>query len=254
MDGGAVVLTPERRERFDRQLVLAGVGEDGQERLASAQVLVVGAGGLGSAALFYLAAAGIGRIGVVDYDAVTLSNLNRQILHRVADLGRAKTASAAESLAALHPDLEVVQYQERLTPERAVQLAAAYGVVVECSDTFETKFLVNAACVQAGVPLVWASVLAWEGQMSVTMPGQGPCYRCLFPGTLDLAGVPTAREVGILGAVAGAMGALQAVEVVKVLLGLERPLVGRLLLWDSLSGTFDVVTFHPQPACPVCGG
>lgn len=254
VNGGAVMLTAEQRERFARQLVLAGVGEGGQERLASARVLVVGAGGLGSAALFYLAAAGIGRIGVVDYDAVTLSNLNRQILYRVADLGRPKTASASESLTALRPDLKVVQYQERLTPERAVQLAAAHDVVVECSDTFETKFLVNAACVQARVPLVWASVLAWEGHMSVMMPGQGPCYRCLFPGTADLSAVPTARHVGILGAVAGAMGALEAVEVVKVLLGLERPLVGRLLLWDGLSGTFDVVAFHPQRACPVCGG
>ncbi len=246
------MLTSEQRERFARQLVLEGVGEEGQERLAASRVLVVGAGGLGSAACLYLTAAGVGTIGVVDADVVTLSNLNRQILHATTDLGRLKTASAAETLRALNPDLEVVQYPERLTPTRAEALAAEYDLVVECSDNFETKFLVNAACVKVGTPLVWASVLAWEGQMSVVIPGEGPCYRCLFPLHLDLSGVPTAREVGILGAVAGTFGALEAVEAVKVLLGIGRPLVGRLLAWDGLTGTFDVITFKRQADCPVC--
>jgi len=248
-----MMLRQEQRERFARQLVLEGVGEEGQERLGDARVLVVGTGGLGSAACLYLAAAGVGTLGVVDFDEVALSNLNRQVLHTTADIGRPKTDSAAESLRALNPALEVIQHQERLTPERAAALAAAYDLVVECSDNFETKFLVNAACVEVQTPLVWASVLAWEGQMSVVMPGRGPCYRCLFPPTLRLEGVPTAREVGILGAVAGMMGALEATEAVKVLLGVGRPLVGRLLVFDGWAGTFEEVAFSRQPGCPVCG-
>jgi molybdopterin/thiamine biosynthesis adenylyltransferase len=248
------VLTEGQRKRFARQLVLEGVGEAGQERLGTARVLVVGTGGLGSPACLYLAAAGVGVLGVVDFDSVALSNLNRQILHGVPDLGRPKTTSAAETLRALNPELEVVEHAERLLLERAIALAADYDLVVECSDTFETKFLVNAACVQTGTPLVWASVLAWEGQMSVVLPGQGPCYRCLFPPAPRLDGVPTSREVGILGAVAGAFGALEAVEAVKVILGVGKPLVGRLLVWDGLAGVFEEVAFAPQPGCPVCGG
>lgn len=248
------MLSPEERERFARQLVLEGIGEAGQERLKAARVLVVGAGGLGSPAALYLAAAGIGTLGIVDYDTISLSNLNRQILHTTAELGQPKTESAARRLKALNPALNVAAYPEALTPQRAVELAAAYELVVECSDNFETKFLVNAACVQTGTPLVWASVLAWEGQMSVVMPGQGPCYRCLFPPSICLEKVPTAREVGILGGVAGTFGALEAVEAVKVILGIGRPLVGRLLVWDGLRGSFDEVVFAPQPGCPVCGG
>lgn len=247
------MLYPEERERFARQLVLEGIGEAGQERLKAARVLVIGAGGLGSPAALYLAAAGVGTLGIVDFDTVSLSNLNRQILHRTADLGRLKTESAAERLTALNPALRVVPYPERLTPERAAELANAYDVVVECSDNFETKFLVNEACVRTGTPLVWASVLAWEGQMSVVMPGKGPCYRCLFPPSIRLEKVPTAREVGILGAVAGTFGALEAVEAIKLLLGIGRPLVGRLLVWDGWRGTFDEVAFASQPGCPVCG-
>lgn len=247
------MLTPEERERFARQLVLEGVGPSGQERLRASRVLVVGAGGLGSAACLYLAAAGVGTLGIVDFDRVALSNLNRQILHATADLGELKTASAARRLVALNPALQVIQYPEPLTLSRATELAAAYDLVVECSDTFETKFLVNEASVRAGTPMVWASVLAWEGQMSVMLPGQGPCYRCLFPPSLSLEGAPTARQVGILGAVAGTMGALEALEAVKVLLGVGRPLSGRLLVWDGWSGTFEEVAFAPQPGCPVCG-
>lgn len=247
------MLSPEERERFARQLVLEGIGEAGQERLKAARVLVVGTGGLGSSAAFHLAAAGVGTLGIVDFDTVSLSNLNRQILHTTADLGRPKTESATERLTALNPALKVIPYPEYLTPARAVELAAAYDVVIECSDNFETKFLVNAACVQTDTPLVWASVLAWEGQMSVVIPGKGPCYRCLFQPSVRLEKVPTAREVGILGAVAGTFGALEAVEAVKVLLGIGRPLVGRLLIWNELMGTFDEVAFAPQPGCPVCG-
>ena len=248
------MLSAQERERFARQLVLEGVGEAGQERLKAARGLGGGAGGLGSAVCFYLAAAGVGTLGIVDFDRVALSNLNRQILHTAESLGRPKTDSAAQRLRAFHPALEVIPYLERLTPGRAEELAAAYDLVVECSDTFETKFLVNEACVRAGTPLVWASVLAWEGQMSVVLPGQGPCYRCLFPPAFDPTSAPTAREVGILGAVTGTMGALEAVEGVKVLLGIGTPLVGRLLVWDGWAGTFEEVSFAPQPGCPVCGG
>lgn len=248
------MLSEEERERFARQLVLEGVGEAGQERLKRARVLIVGAGGLGSAAAFYLTAAGIGTLGIVDADTIALSNLNRQILHTTAELGRPKTESAARRLAALNPALKTVLYQERLTPQRTVELATAYDLVVECSDNFETKFMVNAACVQVGTPLVWASVLAWEGQMSVVIPGQGPCYRCLFPPSICLEKVPTAQEVGILGGVAGTFGALEAVEAIKVLLGIGRPLVGRVLVWDGWRATFDEVAFSAQPGCPGCMG
>lgn len=247
-------LTSEERERFARQLVLEGVGEEGQARLKDAHVLVVGAGGLGSPVCYYLAAAGVGHLTVVDYDRVSLSNLNRQILYTTADLGRLKTDLAQERLKALNPHVEVRGIPEGLTPERAAQLAAAHDVVVECSDNFETKFLVNAACVQTGTPLVWASVLAWEGQMSVVLPGRGPCYQCLFPPTFRPDRVPTAKEVGILGGVAGVFGALEAVEAVKVILGVGEPLVGRLLVWDGLRGSFETVAFSPNPQCPVCRG
>lgn len=246
-------ISGEQRERFERHLNLQGVGEAGQERLQAARVLVVGAGGLGSAACFYLAAAGVGTLGIVDGDAVALSNLNRQILHRTADLGRPKVESAAERLTALNPALRVEPYREWLTLERATELAARYDLVVECSDTFETKFTVNAACVRGGTPLVWASVLAWEGQMSVMLPGHGPCYHCLFPAQPRLEGAPSSREVGILGAAAGVMGALEAVEAVKVLLGAGSSLVGRLLVWDGWSGHFDEIAFAPRPGCPACG-
>jgi adenylyltransferase/sulfurtransferase len=247
------MLTEQQRERFARQLVLDGVGDAGQERLAAARVLVVGAGGLGSPVCLYLAGAGIGTLGVADFDRLNLSNLNRQVLYRMDDLGRLKANAAGETLRALNPDLTVVEIVEKMTPERAGELVVDYDLVVECSDTFETKFLVNAACVRAGVPLVWASVLAWEGQMSVVVPGEGPCYRCLFPPQPDLANVPTAHDVGILGAVAGMMGALEAVEAVKVLLDVGEPLIGRLLVWDGRAGTFEMVSFSPQPGCLVCG-
>jgi adenylyltransferase/sulfurtransferase len=248
------MLKDKERVRFERQLVLEGVGEEGQERLKVARVLVIGAGGLGSSACLYLAAAGVGTLGLVDFDHVTLSNLNRQILHGVADLGRKKTRSAADRLQAFAPDVQVVQHPETLTARRAAELVDQYDLVVECSDTFETKFLVNAACVERRIPLVWASVLAWEGQMSVMMPGAGPCYRCLFPPEPKLDQVPAAWQVGILGGVAGAIGALEAVEAIKVLVEAGQPLVGRLLIYDGFTASFEEVSFAPNPTCPVCGG
>ncbi|MBN1955405.1 MAG: HesA/MoeB/ThiF family protein [Anaerolineae bacterium] len=248
------MIEQENRTRFARQLVLEGVGEAGQERLANSRALVVGAGGLGSPACYYLAAAGVGTLGVVDCDRVGLSNLNRQVLYTTDDLGQPKAAAAAERLAALNPQVRVIPYAERLGPARARELAAAYDVVLECSDTFATKFLVNEACVTTGTPLVWASVLGWEGQMSVVLPAQsGPCYRCLFPTQPCLEDAPTAREVGILGAVAGTMGAWQAVEALKLLLGVGTSLAGRLVLWDGWLGTTEIVTFAPRAGCPVCG-
>lgn len=248
------ILTPEEQERFARQLVLEGVGEEGQARLKAARVLVVGAGGLGSPVCLYLTAAGVGHLTVIDHDRISLSNLNRQILYTTADLGRPKADTARERLKALNPNVEVRGIPERLPSEGAEDLVAAHDVVVECSDNFETKFRVNALCVRTGTPLVWASVLAWEGQMSVVLPGRGPCYQCLFPPTFRPDRVPTAREVGIMGSVAGVFGALEAVETVKVILGIGEPLVGRLLVWDGLRGVFETVAFSPNPQCPVCGG
>ena len=251
--GLKIPLSDEEIVRYSRQLILSEVGGKGQVRLRDARVLLVGAGGLGSPAALYLAAAGVGTVGMLDADAVDASNLQRQILHRTADIGRPKTASAAESLKALNPLIQIVAHQERLTAANAAALIDRYDVVVEGSDNFPTKFLVNDACVLAGKPFVIAGILQFIGQILTVLPGKSACYRCLFPEPPAPGAVPSCQEAGVLGAVAGTIGTLQATEVIKYLLGVGDTLAGRLLIYDALAMEFREVTVERDAHCPVCG-
>lgn len=247
-------LTPSQREQFDRNIRLAAVGEEGQRRLLLSTVLVVGAGGLGSAAILYLAAAGVGRLRIADSEAVEPSNLNRQILHTMADLGRAKVESARRAVQALSPGCRVELLSERITEPTAPRLLSGADVVLDCTDNFATRLVIADACWRAGLPLVTAAVLRMEGQLLAVIPSAGsPCYRCLLPELPPPEAAPGAARVGILGAVAGLFGALQAVEAVKVLLGAGQDYAHRMLIYDGLAGTFRTVQRTRDPACPVCG-
>ncbi|MBX6323213.1 MAG: molybdopterin-synthase adenylyltransferase MoeB [Rhodospirillaceae bacterium] len=243
--------------RYARHLILDEVGEEGQERLLASRVLVVGAGGLGAPLLQYLAAAGVGTLGIVDDDVVELSNLQRQVIHVTERLGRRKVDSAAEAVAAINPDVRVVRHAERLTPDNAAALVAGYDLVADGSDNFATRFLLNDTCCAARVTLVSAALLRFDGQLSTFKPHLGaehPCYRCLFPEPPAEDFIPRCEQAGILGAVAGVMGTLQATEVLKELLGIGESLSGRLLIYDALSTMFRTVRIRRDPACPTCGG
>jgi adenylyltransferase/sulfurtransferase len=239
--------------RYARQLILPGVGADGQRRLREARVMLVGAGGLGSPAALYLAAAGVGTLGVVDPDRVELSNLHRQILHGTGGLGRPKTASAAERLADLNPTVRVETYDERLTSANAMELFRRFEVVIDGSDNFPTRYLVNDAAVLTGRPYVYGSIFRYEGQVSVFGAPGGPCYRCLFaePPAPEL--VPNCAEAGVLGVLPGVIGSLQALEALKLVLGVGHPLAGRLLLFDGLEGRVRELKVRADPGCPICG-
>jgi len=250
--GTAPLLSKEQLSRYSRQIILEELGVAGQRRLMDSKVLVVGAGGLGSPSSLYLAAAGIGTLGIVDGDQVDLSNLHRQILHFTHDIGRPKTQSARRTLEDVNPDVTVVPYQTTLTSENALEIIGQYDLVINGSDNFPTRYLVNDACVLLGKPLIDASILKWEGQATVFLPGRG-CYRCLFPTPPPPGSVPSCAEGGIVGAVAGFMGTLQAVEAVKVLLGVGESLANRLLLFDALQGEVRALRWSRNPACPVCG-
>ncbi|OFX35150.1 MAG: molybdenum cofactor biosynthesis protein MoeB [Armatimonadetes bacterium RBG_16_67_12] len=246
------LLTREQLTRYSRQVILEDVGVAGQHRLLNSKVLVIGAGGLGSPVSLYLAAAGIGTLGIVDGDRVDLSNLHRQIIHFTHDIGRPKTQSARRTLEDVNPDVKVVPYQTTLTSENAFEIIGPYDVVVNGSDNFPTRYLVNDACVMLGKPLVDASILKWEGQATTFLPGRG-CYRCLFPTPPPPGTVPSCAEGGIIGAVAGFMGSLEALEAVKILLGTGEPLANRLLIVDALSGEIRALRWQRNAACPVCG-
>jgi len=246
------LLTEEQMQRYSRQIVLPEVGVAGQRRLLESSVLIVGAGGLGSPAALYLAAAGVGTIGIVDGDRVDLTNLQRQILHFTHDVGRPKTQSARRTLEDINPDVRVVTYQTVLTSENALEILRPYDVVVNGSDNFPTRYLVNDACVMLGKPLVDASILRWEGQATTYLPGRG-CYRCLFPSPPPPGAVPSCAEGGIIGAVAGFLGSYQALEAIKILLGVGATLVNRLMLVDVLEGDIRYVRWLRNPRCPVCG-
>jgi len=246
------LLTEEQMQRYSRQILLEQVGAEGQRKLLDSRVLVVGAGGLGSPASIYLAVAGVGTIGIVDGDRVDLTNLHRQILHFDRDLGRPKTQSARRHLEDLNPDVQVITYQEVLSRENALDIIREYDLVVNGCDNFPTRYLVNDACVFLRKPLVDASILQFEGQATVFLPGQG-CYRCLYPTPPPPGMVPSCAEAGIIGAVAGHLGTLQALEAIKILLGIGRPLVSRLILYDGLNGSYRTVRWRRDPACPVCG-
>jgi adenylyltransferase/sulfurtransferase len=248
-----MTLTQDECSRYARHLVIPELGEAGQDKLAAASVLVVGTGGLGSPCLYYLAAAGVGRLGVLDDDVVELSNLQRQILHTSADIGRLKTTSAAEKLRALNPCIEVVEERERFGSANAAELVSGYDVVVTAVDNLPSRFMLNDACVLAGKTLVEAAILRFVGLAMTIKGGKTACYRCLFPALPIGGAAPTPAEAGVFGPVAGVMGCLQANEVVKVLTGIGRPLYDRLLQFDALEMSFDEVAVQRDASCPVCG-
>jgi adenylyltransferase/sulfurtransferase len=246
-------LTAEQKARYARHILLPQIGLDGQRRLANARVLVVGAGGLGSPALLYLAAAGVGTIGVVDDDVVDASNLQRQVVHGVGDVGRPKTESAAETVASVNPLVQVVRHDVRLSADNALEILADYDVVLDGADNFPTRYLVNDACVLLGLPHVWGSIYRFDGQVSVWFAGVGPCYRCVFPDPPPPDAVPSCATGGVLGALCASIGSVQVSEAVKLITGEGEPLVGRLLVHDALRQTWDTLTVRADPDCPVCG-
>jgi molybdopterin/thiamine biosynthesis adenylyltransferase/rhodanese-related sulfurtransferase len=247
-------LDAERRSRYSRHLLIPEVGEEGQLKLLESRVLLIGAGGLGSPAGLYLAAAGIGRLGIVDDDRVDASNLQRQIAHSTETLGDWKVDSARHTLEALNPDVEVVTYKERLTSENVDRiLADGWDVIVDGADNFPTRYLVNDASVFHDIPVVHGSIYRFEGQVTVFKPGEGPCYRCLFPQPPPPELAPSCAEGGVLGVLPGIIGSLQANEALKLALGIGDTLAGRLLLFDALATEFSEVTLRRDPGCPVCG-
>jgi sulfur-carrier protein adenylyltransferase/sulfurtransferase len=247
-------LAPEQRRRYSRHLLIPEVGEEGQEKLLESRILLVGAGGLGSPASLYLAAAGVGKLGIVDADVVDDTNLQRQILHSTERLGEPKVRSAAQTLEALNPDVDVVGYEERLTSENVDRiLEDGWDVIVDGADNFPTRYLVNDASIWHGVPVVHGSIFRFEGQVTVFSPREGPCYRCLFPAPPPPEMAPSCAEGGVLGVLPGIIGSLQASEALKLVLGAGDSLVGRLLLFDALTATFTEVALRRDPNCPVCG-
>jgi molybdopterin/thiamine biosynthesis adenylyltransferase/rhodanese-related sulfurtransferase len=249
-----VGLDAPRRARYSRHLLIPEVGEEGQLKLLDSKVLLIGAGGLGSPASLYLAAAGVGRIGIVDADVVDESNLQRQIVHSTDSLGEPKVESAKRTIEALNPDVEVVPYKERLTSENIERiLADGWDVIVDGADNFPTRYLVNDASIWHKIPVVHGSIYRFEGQVTVFKPYEGPCYRCLFPTPPPPELAPSCAEGGVLGVLPGVIGSLQASEALKLALGIGEPLVGRLLLFDALAATFDEVKLRRDPDCPVCG-
>ncbi|MBT8487890.1 MAG: molybdopterin-synthase adenylyltransferase MoeB [Gemmatimonadetes bacterium] len=239
--------------RYARHLALPNVGVDGQRRLKAGRVLCVGAGGLGSPLTLYLAAAGVGTLGIVDFDTVDESNLQRQLLHGTSDVGRSKLDSAADRLRDVNPHVKLVLHSARLSSENALEILADYDVVVDGTDNFPTRYLVNDACVILGKPNVYGSVFRWEGQVSVFSTEDGPCYRCLFREPPPPGLVPNCAEGGVLGALPGIIGAAQAMETIKLLLGVGRTLAGRLQIFDALEMTWREVALRRNPACPACG-
>src|SRR5206468_12384296 len=247
-------LEPEQRRRYSRHLLIPEVGETGQLKLLDSRVLLIGAGGLGSPASLYLAAAGVGRLGIIDADVVDETNLQRQIAHSTDSLGEPKTDSARRRLESLNPDVEVVPFRERLTSDSVERiLEPGWDVIVDGADNFPTRYLVNDASVWHDIPVVHGSIFRFEGQATVFKPGDGPCYRCLFPQPPPPDMAPSCAEGGVLGVLPGVIGSIQAAEALKLALGIGEPLVGRLLLYDALSGEFSEMKLRRDPECPVCG-
>lgn len=246
-------LSPDELRRYSRHLVLPEVGLEGQEKLKAARVLIVGAGGLGSPLGLYLAAAGVGKLGLVEFDEVDESNLQRQVLYGQSDIGRPKLEAAIERLADVNPHIEIVPHPTRLASDNAMEILAGYDVVVDGCDNFPTRYLVNDACVLAGKPNVYGSIYRFEGQVAVFWGARGPCYRCLFPEPPPPGLVPSCAEGGVLGVLPGIVGSLQANEALKLVLGAGEPLIGRLLVVDSLGGEFRRLNLKKDPECPVCG-
>jgi sulfur-carrier protein adenylyltransferase/sulfurtransferase len=245
-------LTPEQRERYSRHLLIPEIGLEGQTKLLESKVLLLGAGGLGSPTALYLAAAGVGTLGVVDDDEVDLSNLQRQVIHTTDRIGVPKVDSAEQSITAINPDVKVVKYKTRLDASNVMEIIEGYDVIVDGVDNFPTRYLLNDATVRLGIPVVSASILGFDGQLSVFKPHDGPCYRCLYPVPPPAELAPSCGANGVLGVLPGTMGLLQATEVVKLVTGAGEPLVGRLLLYEALGATFTELKVRRDPECPVC--
>jgi thiazole biosynthesis adenylyltransferase ThiF len=248
--------TEEQIKRYARHIILPEVGGKGQEKLLNSKVLVIGAGGLGSPAILYLAAAGVGTIGIVDFDVVDFSNLQRQVIHNTERVGTPKVESAKRTVEMLNPDVKVITYNTRISKENIMDIIKDYDVVLDGTDNFPTRFLINDACYFADKPLVSAAMLRFEGQVSVfdfRVKEQSPCYRCLFPEPPPPGLVPSCQEAGILGSIGGIMGCIQATEAIKLILGIGEPLVGKLLIMDALSMDFRKVKLRKDPNCPLCG-
>ena len=251
---GQTRFTEDQVLRYSRHIILPRIGAEGQRKLMDAKVLCIGAGGLGSPAAMYLAAAGVGTIGIVDFDRVDLTNLQRQLLHDTDDVGRPKVDSAAERINGINPDVEVVKHDTVLTSENAFEVLGPYDVVVDGTDNFPVRYLVNDATQMLGKPLVYGSIYQFDGQASVFLPGpDSPCYRCLFPQPPPPGSVPSCSEAGVFGVLPGIVGSIQAVEAIKLITGAGEPLVGRLLLFDALQMEFTTVNLRWDPECPVCG-
>jgi adenylyltransferase/sulfurtransferase len=245
--------TEEEIKRYSRHIILPEVGGVGQKKLKEAKILVAGAGGLGSPASLYLAAAGIGLIGIIDMDIVDISNLQRQILHRTEDIGREKTLSAERSLKDINPDIEVRRYQERISADNIMDIIKDYDLIIDGVDNFPARYLLNDACFFLSKPLVDAGILRFDGQLMTIIPNKGPCYRCIFPEPPPPGMVPSCQEAGILGAVAGILGVLQATEAIKYILGKGELLVGKILIFDALALTFRIINISKNKDCPLCG-
>jgi molybdopterin/thiamine biosynthesis adenylyltransferase/rhodanese-related sulfurtransferase len=245
-------LTREQRERYSRHLLIPEIGLEGQTKLLNAKVLALGAGGLGSPVALYLAAAGVGTLGIVDNDEVDLSNLQRQIIHTTDRIGVPKVDSAEQTIKAINPDVNVVKYETRLDASNIMEIIQGYDVIVDGVDNFPTRYLLNDATVRLGIPVVSASILGFDGQLSVFKPHDGPCYRCLYPVPPPAELAPSCGANGVLGVLPGTMGLLQATEVVKLVTGAGEPLVGRLLLYEALGATFTELKVRRDPECPIC--
>ena len=246
-------LSKDEVKRYSRHVIMPEVGMDGQRRLKASSVLLIGTGGLGSPLALYLAAAGIGRIGLVDYDVVDFTNLQRQVIHGVSTVGLSKLDSAAARMLDLNPEIDVVKYNEPLTSENAERIfGEGWDVVIDGTDNFPTRYLVNDACVKLGIPNVYGSIFRFEGQLSVFFAEEGPCYRCMFPEPPPPGLVPSCAEGGVLGILPGTIGTMQATEAIKLLLGTGEPMIGRMMLYDALEMSFQTIRVRRDPACPVC--
>ena len=253
MNENTPALTNEEVARYSRHLIMPEVGMEGQLKLKAASVLCIGAGGLGSPVALYLAAAGVGRIGIVDFDVVDYSNLQRQIIHGTPDVGRKKLDSAADRLRSINPEVKVVQYEVALSSDNALEILEGYDVVVDGTDNFPTRYLINDACVLLGKPNVYGSIFRFEGQASVFATTDGPCYRCLYPEPPPPGLVPSCAEGGVLGVLPGVIGTIQATEAVKLIIGVGEPLVNRFMIYDALRMHFRELKLRKDPECPVCG-
>ena len=249
----AAELTVDEVKRYSRHLIIPDVGMTGQKRLKNAKVLCVGAGGLGSPALLYLAAAGVGTLGVIDFDVVDESNLQRQIIHGQSDIGRPKALSARDSIKEVNPYVDVIVHEEALTTDNVMQIFAGYDLIVDGTDNFATRYMVNDACVLLGKPYVWGSIYRFDGQASVFWAEHGPCYRCLYPEPPPPGMVPSCAEGGVLGVLCASIGSIQVNEAIKILAGIGEPLVGRLMIYDALEMSYRSLNIKKDPDCPICG-